>query len=201
MSNDFSMPDTDGQQRASSQIDIYSDAISSTVDDELLENINLGLGNYSDAEYWQQVDSFKQGMFADTAFGRRLENRAIEETKTEMALEGWSYYDEHEDEVVTEDGWEDLSDEEKAEKDRRRYLEQRKEEIWGQLNDRERFDALVEVTGFSEEWTPPQWRLMMMRHEASRSKDGRLIDNIFGRVKEVKGSTSDLARKRLEQQR
>jgi len=40
-----------------------------------------------------------------------------------------------------------------------------------------------------------------MRHESSRSRDARLLDNVFGRIKEIKGNASDRARKKLEQLR
>lgn len=195
--NDFSMPDTNSKDRPSSQLDIYDEAVQSSADDEFLQNVNLGLGNYDGPEYWQQMQSYEQGLYADEAFGRRLQERAIAEAKNKMAREGWSYYDENREKVIERDGWEKLDESEKQDQDRRRYLKSQGEKIWSKLNERERYDALVELTGFSEDWMPPQWRMLMARHEGSRSKGGRLIDNIFGRVQEVK-ETSNLEKKRMD---
>ena len=184
--DDFQIPDTAAVDSPSSQLDIYSDAIETTVDDEFLSKNKLGLGNYSSSEYWQQVDSFQSGVYAHEAFTRRLRERAIAEAQREMAENGWDVRD-AEGTVVHLQGLKDLDD---GERDQilspRKYLEDRGKEIWHSLTPDEQYQALVNIVGFERDWTPPHWRMLQMRHESSRSRDARLIDNLFGRVKEVK---------------
>lgn len=195
--------DNSGDDQPSSQLDIYHEAITPQVQDELLSESNLGLGNYDDAEMWQQVESFRDGIFADEAFGRILTDRAIDETKRELALEGFRFeFGEDDLEDIDEDGWTDLDDEERDRRDRRRYIEERGEQIWGALPEELRYRTLVEVTGFEKQWIPPHWRMLMMRHEASRSRDARTLDNVFGRVSRIeKDDTSDVPDSRLDKLR
>lgn len=195
--------DNSGDDQPSSQLDIYHEAITPQVQDELLSESNLGLGNYDDAEMWQQVESFRDGIFADEAFGRILTDRAIDETKRELALDGFRFeFGEDDLEDIDEDGWTDLDDEERDRRDRRRYIEERGEQIWGALPEELRYRTLVEVTGFEKQWIPPHWRMLMMRHEASRSRDARTLDNVFGRVSRIeKDDTSDVPDSRLDKLR
>lgn len=79
----------DPANRPQDSIDVYDKASSPTAEDEFLDNNNLGLGVYDQAEQYQQVESYKMGIFADAAFGRRLEERAIAETKRQLAIDGW----------------------------------------------------------------------------------------------------------------
>lgn len=168
--NNYGATDKRSEKGPSNQLDLWSKAIDPTEADEFLSESNLGLGNYGDKEYWQQVESFKKGLYADAAFSRVLIERAIDETKTALA----------------EDEWQDVDGDNRQNYDRRRYLETRGEEIWESLSESEKALALEEKTGLTRKWTSPFHRMLMMRHESSRSKDARLMDNLFGRVKEVK---------------
>jgi len=162
------------QQPPSSKLDIYDRAISSGVADDYLQQLNLGLGNYTNAEYWQQVEAYQRGMFADAAFARRIIDRAIEDTKAELALEAWD----------------ELDDEEKEDLDRGRWLDEKAEEIWENTPEQhdeqtDQLDLIEEHAGITSAWTPPFHRMMEMRHEASRSRGARLMDNLFDRVREL----------------
>jgi hypothetical protein len=151
----------------SSELDIYGSAIESTTDgDDFLSRNNLGLGNYSEREYWQQISAFRQGMFADAAFRRMVLSRA--ETQTKRAL--------------AEELWDELSERTKERKSKRRFLREKAEEEWQTLSDDQKAAKMKEVTGIGETWDSPFYRMLQARHEASRSKFARLLDNLFGRV-------------------
>jgi len=107
---------TTANDRPHDQIDIYNLAIASTIDSDLIDDVLLGLGNYSSREYWQQVDSFRKGVFSTAAFTRRIRERAIEETKVELALNGVSEQWEVDQtaRAFEADGWNDLDDETQA---------------------------------------------------------------------------------------
>lgn len=208
--DEFRMPDTEQQSgKATSQLDLYNEAVQSTVDDSTLSGNNLGLGNYSSAEYWQQIEAFQHGLYADRAFSRKIEQRAIHEAKREIALEGYAFYDTKKDDVETIDGWNDLDEDERkaAWEDRfgdgepltrRRWVRGVGDEIWADLDKEQRGEALRDCTGYEGNWKPPQWRMMLARHEGSRSKGAHLLDNVFGRVSEVKDETAEMARQRLD---
>ncbi|MGZ0745731.1 hypothetical protein [Haloparvum sp. AD34] len=198
-SPEFEVSDTDSKDAPASQLDIYQQAVDSTVDDDLIEDLLLGLGNYSDAEHWQQVESFRQAVYSDGAFASAIGELAIEETMHRIAKDGW-----HEEIEAGADGrktvydidytgWHELDDEEQAVTDRRRWITEHAEKIWEDLPAQLRVHALIEHAGTTGDWKPPQLRMLMMRHESSRSRGARLIDNLFGRVSvnEVVGENSD----------
>lgn len=161
--------DKESDPRPGSTVEVYSEATSPTAeDDDFLSANNLGLGNYSKKEYYQQVDSFRKGQFADAAFGRRIVRLGKRQTQLAMAR----------------DKWDTLSDEERAAVDsKREWLHERGQELWNALDERERWARFAAETNISKNWTPPFWRMMMMRHEGSRSISARLLDNLFGRIK------------------
>lgn len=161
------------EQPPSSQLDIYDRIIQSGVADDYLKQLNLGLGNYSTDEYWQQVQSYQKGSYAEAAFARLIIERAEQETKAALGLQEW----------------EKLSEEQQRRTDKRRFVEQRAEEIWEQTPEAseecvDKLNLIEEHAGISSAWTPPMHRMMEMRHEASRSREARLMDNAFGRVDE-----------------
>jgi len=154
---------------------------------------------------WQQVESYRHGLYAGAAFRRIVEQRAKQETKTQLAIGGWSCVKPGSNTGRTKEwkGWDEMTQEEREELwgdlrnspdepfDRRRWIERRGEEIYEKLlemtspEDR-RYpadEAEAEFSGYSGEWEPPHNRMLMMRHEASRSRGARLLDNVFQRVK------------------
>lgn len=181
-SDSFGKTDKARDDRPSSSIDIYDQAVrSAATDDEFLNANNLGLGNYSDAEYWQQVEAFGKGLFADAAFARRLIDRATTRTKRKLADEGWRYVTEN---GATElSGWQDRTN---PSMPKREYLDTRGEEIWDALPEDQQIAAMEQHAGVERYWRPPFWRMLLARHEMSRSRGSRLLDNVFGRVNEQK---------------
>lgn len=168
-------------------LDVYHEAMqpSATVD-EFLEQNNLGDGFYkTDSELFQQIERFHHGMYGDAAFSQKIVRRAIAETKRVLALRGQSFYDEHNMEPVSIDGWHDLDDEARAERSRREYIVRTGTQIWSRMDDEQRREALESVSGIDREWTPPHLRILMAEHELSRSRDARLLDNLFGRIEEL----------------
>lgn len=185
----------DGQtdEQPADSLDVYHDAStpSATVD-EFLERNNLGVGYYKDdTELFQQIERFHDGMFGKAAFTDKLLRRAVAETKREIALAGQQFYDERNMEPVSIEGWRDLDDDERAEKSRREFIEQRGDKVWRRMTEQQRLDALEAVSGIDREWTPPHLRILMAQHELSRSRDARLLDNLFGRVEELITSEDD----------
>ena len=189
--------ESDGKPRDG--LDVYGRAIDSSTVDDFLDKNNLGLGYYEDGERWQQVDSYRHGMYGEAAFGDKLIDRAVEDTKRELALQGTNFYDTDANAPVSIEGWNDLDADERDEEDRRRFIEQKGEEIWRRLSDADRKEALEIATGITERWTPPHWRMIMVRHETSRSRGARLLDNLFGResVQRIMDDTKDKGRSLL----
>lgn len=191
--------DSENNQRSRSEIDVYDKALRSPGADDFLESENLGLGYYENAERWQQIESYRHGLFGNRVFAEPLIDRAIDETKRQLAVQGQNFYDRAEQAPKTLVGWDELSDAEqrhlKREKyiDKKRWIDQQGEKIWKVLSDRQRKEAVAIATGLEEKWTPPHWRMLMARHETSRSRDARLLDNVFGReqVQKVFNHTSN----------
>lgn len=187
------LDDRGSDDKSRTELDVYDKALRSSDVDTFLESENLGLGFYEDAERWQQVESYRYGMFGDEAFGEALLDRAVHETKRQLALRGTSFYDTDANAPSAVKGWADLSESKRDELreeeriDRRRYVESQMDEIWKQLTERKRIEAIEIATGVDRKWTPPHWKMLMARHETSRSRDARLLDNLFGRksVQEV----------------
>lgn len=199
--NGIQLQDTNGSQRPNSELDIYSKAIDEASGDADVVDANFGLGYYERSEYWQQVEAFRDGLFAIETFRERLADRAVEEAKRELAERGYDWDvdpDRNMYRNLTESGidlsgtgrgqtlhlpgWSDLDDDQRDARDRRRYLDERGEQLWSQLDEEAQKDAVREFVGAAESWTPPHVRMLQMRHEASRSIDARLLDNLFGRV-------------------
>lgn len=194
----------------SSMLEVYMHAIDSPVGDNFLDKSNLGLGNYNTHEYWQQIQSFRNGLYADSAMTRRLLHRAIFETKRKMAIDAYEgkdidFYAPEPDEIdITDDERDELADKLEIEPedvqivmDRQSYINDYADEIWNNLGsstkskEQVRAEMVHQYTGLGQDWVPPHWRMLKMRHEASRSKGARLIDNLFERVREVKNDAVD----------
>jgi hypothetical protein len=183
-----------------SMLEVYMHALSNSTGDALLSRVNLGVGNYTEAQYWQQIEAYRQGLYADSAMTKRILHRAKRETLKRLVdavfenrdsklLKGVTYEEPLEAGDVDEDGNEREHDETKAE-----YLDRCAQDIWENLgNDDHDYSAsehqayLVNMaTDIELDWVPPHWRMLMARHEASRSKQAHLIDNLFGRPPEPK---------------
>jgi len=194
----FDVPDKNGNGGASTQLDVMQKVIASTDEDPFLSRTNFGLGNYTEAEMWRQTKDHHHGMYAHAAFKQRLEKRARRETMRNLGERGWTYTVETNDGVEDKHvpGWNNLPKDERESPGtpyRRRYIKHRGRQIWDRLPEREKQKAIESYGGLRGEWSSPHHRQMVMRHEASRSRGARLLDNIFDRVREVKGSAHEAA--------
>jgi hypothetical protein len=165
-------------------LEIYMHAVANNTDDDFLDTINLGVGKYEEAEFWQQMESFRTGMFADAAMTKRIVERAVLEAKRKMV-----------ETIMERPGSKVLRNVDYPDPDRmskREYFDKHAENIWEDLGTEdgeytpEQHQAWLvsHFTGLDMNWTPPHWRMLKARHEGSRSKDGHLIDNVFGRPPE-----------------
>lgn len=208
--------DKRGGQGPTSMLEVYMHALDSPVGDDFLDQSNLGLGNYGTKEYWQQIQSFRNGLYADAGMARRIIDRAIYETKRKMAGDAFDRPKQISFKHPNPDSYikalieqHDIELEEKMDEDetiavlrsqswvRQSYIEEFQDEIWQDLGDEEismvskQTEMVTRYTGLTTNWVPPHWRMLKMRHEASRSKGARLIDNLFERVREVKDTTME----------
>lgn len=163
----------------SSMLEVYMFAISSPTGDDFLDKSNLGLGNYNKREYWQQITDFQSGLYANAAMTRRLVERGIHEAKVGLAKDAY-----HKQSIESAPAAGEMSEQE--------YVDEYADVIWESLgNDQEekiqqQIQYMEKYANMGRNWVPPHWRILKMRHEASRSKGARLIDNLFERVREVK---------------
>jgi len=170
------------------ELDVAAEFVASSGYEELLQDLNIGTGNYSDEDLAMQMRSFRKGMVAAVAFDGRLFDRAVYETKIKLADEGYQYRDE--DGAVLEiDGIEAVDEEAIAENGGRGpTLRERGERIWSRLAEPgqplsdAQAAALSQKVGI-ERFKPVFWRLMAVYHEGSKSRNARTQDNFFGRVK------------------
>lgn len=183
------MNDMDGEQKSKrppNMIALYMEAIDGDTNDPFLDQVNMGVGKYNDAEYWQQVSSFRKGMYAESAMGRKVVERAKKEAKRALVnaifendeasiLSGVSYPPPEPDQT------------------REEYLEEHIDMIWDGLGTKEispsehKSVIIQEATDLPADWVPPQMRMIKMRHKTSQSKNSQLLDNIFERVTEYMG--------------
>lgn len=176
----------DGAERPHSELDIYQQAISPPVGDPLLEQSNLGLGNLTETQFWMQVQSYEDVIYAQT-FGDYLIDLGKWTAKAELGREGWRWFDERTEEYREHDPVDDAETADRAE------VRDRGDHIWELLDDDQRVKVLDEYGGVSGQFLSAFWRMLVMRNEASRSKNAQLLDNAFGRVseKEVSGDIGE----------
>ena len=175
----------------SSMLEVYMRAISPQTEDDFLSENNLRLGNYDENEYWLQVESYRYGMYAQAGMTRRLMERARYETKCKLVDD---MFDAPED-FEKVDYLKPIDFPDTEGRDRRDYFEQHADDVWGSLGfvtdagDRvsvfqHQADLVAYYTGIEKDWTPPHWRMIQMRHDASASKNSQALDNTFNRVQE-----------------
>lgn len=179
-------------QHADSMLEVYLRVLEGKTNDPFLDDINLGTGFYDSKEYWLQVDSFRHGLFAEASMMPIIMDRARFETKHAIVdaifespnsarLAGIDYPPPGESQS------------------KEAYYAEYADAIWDNLGDESRgwskwhHQAILisDVTGISQDWVPPHWRMLKMRHEASQSKEARALDDLFGRVREIKGQQID----------
>jgi len=178
------------KQRPSDELDMAGDILKQSEANPLLQQTNLGQGNYDEDYLWQQVRSYRKGLFTYIAFSGVLSKRAIYETKVKLAREGFSHWNEQKNEV---EEWNPV-DESSGDDDKSIWTVERRrgEEIWDALSDnrtplsQKQAAALLEKTELSEEFMPIFWQMASGRHEVSRSKDAELIRDFLTSINEVR---------------
>jgi len=174
------------------QLDLQNKVIESSGGNPLLELTNLGVGNYSEDYLWQQVRSYRKGLYAYIAFDRALTDLAIHETKVKLAREGFRHYNETRDSVEM---WEAI-DEDAADVSRHDVLE-RGEEVWEDLGEarkgisKKQAAALLDKSGLGSEWLPVYWQMVAGRHEVSRSLDAELLRDMMTGIKHLRNDSDD----------
>lgn len=181
------------------ELDIQGEVLSSSESNPLLRNTNLGLGKYDDDYKWQQIRSYRKGLYAWVAFGRVLSDRQIYETKQKLGEEGFNpHYDEDESEVKVFPPFDEANgywDED--EESRWTAVRRRGEEIWRSLGEsdeilsQKQVVAINKKTGISDEWMPIFWELVSGRHEVSRSDEGELLRDLLTSVKDLRQAMDD----------
>jgi len=175
----------ENSKRPPNMIALYMEAIDGNSNDPFLDQINMGVGKYNDAEYWQQVGAFRKGMYGEAAMGRKVMERAKREAKEALVD---AIYDNDEASLLSGVTYPAPGDQ-----DRDEYLAEHGDMIWDGLGTAEispsEHKAIIirEATGLPDNWVPPHMRMIKFRHKASQSKGAQLIDNLFERVQEYMG--------------
>lgn len=209
-SGDWTADEIRGSETPSSELGIYNLVIKPTELDEFLSETNLGLGNYSSREYWQQVDEFQDHIYADAAFGETTLDYAIYATKYQLGQEYFDELDaEHPAEAVTDHDdisfdvpegvyrdaivalgeykWKRLGRDEVSKQQWEQQLDiADRQELTAQMQ----LQALDDYASGAHQWTTPHGRMISVRHEASRSRGARLVDNVFNRIREIRSNTN-----------
>lgn len=180
-------PDTDGFEQSRTPHEEFAQA---TVHDRELSQNNFGAGVYANAEVYQQTRRFKRTLNANAGVGQAIERLARGEVFQTIGQQGW--------EVSTDDKkWtipaleeaEGTEYEEQALRARQHDPETHSvdleygRQVFGTLPDYLQTHAITELSSLKTRFDPPEMRVTKFFHEATRSKGGRLMDNVFGRVK------------------
>lgn len=172
------------KQPPRTELEAANEIIGPTSYEDLLQEVNLGTGNYDDDDISMQMRSFRSGLVAEIAFSEVIYERAIYETKIALAESGFTFYDE---ESSTVKQW-DPADLEDADKPRYKLLQERAEEIWEEIGKNNEVLSEMQATALAQEvgideFRPVFWRMLAAYHETTKSRGGRTQDNFFGRVK------------------
>lgn len=177
------------------ELGLQAEILSSSSQNPLLENTNLGLGKYTEDYKWQQIRSYRKGLFAWIAFGNALSKRQTYETKLKLGEEGYhATYDEGSHEVRTWAPWDKLDESRFSDETSSSWNSklERGREIWQRLGEphsvltREQVAAVQQKTGITDDWLPMFWELVSGRHEVSRSEDAELLRDALTGIKEIR---------------
>lgn len=168
---------------------------------EVLERVNAGLGNYDDSMLWQQEDSYRKGLIAHTGFSSLLTQRAIDQTKRELARNGIAFYDEQQNKAKEYDPMEDDDEFVEGEKQSSWNAEREYgEKIWKRLGRADKaitekqVAAVIKTTGLEPgQWIPMFWDMFIGKHEMSRSLDAELIRLFLGEMYTVRDNAEEEA--------
>lgn len=173
---------------------------------EIFDGSRFGLGNYDDKLYWQQVRGFRKAFITYQMFGPELRERAIVETQRKLATHG-TFRLNHNGDAVNYDPYEDLDDADKADSKWAdgdgQTLEEYGQQIWEDLGSPEsdglstqQQKAMQKHAGVSDRFVSVFESLQDMRHEGSRSKGARLVDNVLTAAQTLRDDRGGLAEER-----
>jgi len=177
-------------------LDISAKVLEGPDSNSLLQETNLGLGNYDDDYLWQQIRSFRKGLFASIAFSGYLWRTARHETIMKLGRDGFRYFSEDRGQMLQFEPAEAHFDNYDARLERQSSWEierKRGKEIWDQLGNWDeplsdkQLAAVIKLTDYDGDWLPVYWQMVSGRHEASRSKDAELIRDVLTSINEVRG--------------
>lgn len=182
-------PDTEGMTRG----DTHEEFAESTVDDREIQRNNFGAGVYRNSELYEQTDRFKRTINANAGIGEDIRKRAKGEAWLRLGRKGWTIrandtlnrFPSYEEAFDIEE-YANFAEEAKAKSDDKRDEELTYGRlVWEDMSDLEREYAITELSSLDEPFDPPEFRVAKFFHEGSRSKGGRLMDNVFGRVRKM----------------
>lgn len=199
------------QRQITDHLDALEDILQSSQNNPLLQQTNLGQGNYDEDYLWQQIQSYRDGLFAHKAFSSLVEDRHLRTTKLQLGRSGVRFYDTNAEKPVNIEPFDQNNPEGdkylrrlNLERDVEYYstwtlIQKRGEYIWREeLGDPEAVGltemqaaALVEISGDDGEWLPIYWEMVAGRHEASRSLDSTLIKFVLGDYQERRADTGE----------
>jgi hypothetical protein len=187
------MPDTEG---FGPRTRTHEEFAKPTVDDKELSSNNFGAGYYRGAEVYDQTQRFKQAINAKAGVGQDITHLAMGETFKALARSGWEVAvddDTHEYPSLNtakghqqETEYHEVATEarESTDRDHQAELEYGRR-LFMEMPDHLQEYALMELSSIDERFDPPEMRVTKFFHEATRSKGGRLMDNVFGRVRKM----------------
>lgn len=149
-------------------------AVRPQTDDEFLGENNVGTGNYDRREFYQQLETFGDYMYAEAALEEPLLRRAEEKARREAAREGFDPDGDTEVVAYDESSETELSFEEHA------------DEQWEALSVPARLQVIRKFTTYDPGRRPAPGREFQARHELSRSKDGWLLNKAMTDRREVR---------------
>lgn len=185
------------------KLDLQGRIVAASDGNPLLDQSNLGLGNYTEEYLWQQVRSYRKGLYAYIAFGNVLTERAIYETKMKLGREGYRRWDDNKNEYKQ---YVSAAEAEKQRDDESSWnAEQRHgEHIWRRLGTAkepvttEQISAVIKKTGVDPgKWLPFYWQMVAGRHDVSRSLEAELLRDILSDVTHVRDDSEGETAKSL----
>lgn len=179
------------EQEIRDEMDMRSTVAKASDGNPLLKQSNLGLGNYTEDYLWQQVASYRKGLFAYIAFGNVLTERAIYQTKMELGRDGYTHFNEAHNEV---DHWDGITAKDVGDRQSTWNAEfERGQEIWETLGEapspvtEKQVAAVVKKTGVEPgKWLPLYWQMVSGRHDVSRSLNAELLRDLLTGVRHLR---------------
>jgi len=173
---------------------------------DIFDGSRFGLGNYDDKLYWQQVRGFRKAFITYQMFGPELRERAIVETQRKLAKNGTHRLN-HNGDSIKYEPYDALDDDEKADSKWAdtdgKTLKEYGQQIWDDLGNPDtdglsdqQQKAMQEHAGVSDRFVSVFESLQDMRHEGSRSKGARLVDNVLTAAQTLRDDRGGLAEER-----